>query len=238
MIEKRNILITGATGGIGSALAHALAKANTTLFLAGRNTPALAALAETLTMRDAQCVPCTVELEESASLTQLCAKIQTEASHLDWIIHAAGYIDEHESKNPPEHNRIERTFQVNTNAPIYITQMLQDFIAPKGGVISISSTASLWGNPGFPIYAASKGALNTFTLALGKQFDTSEKAAIVICPGGTNTAMRERIAHDSETKQSPEVIATCISEIIEHQSPFVNKDIIIIEDGVARKHLG
>lgn len=114
--------------------------------------------------------------------------------------------------------------------------MLQDFIAPQGGVISISSTASLWGNPGFPNYAASKGALNTFTLALGKQFDTSERSAIVICPGGTNTAMRERIAHDSSTQQSPEVIAACITEIIEHRSPFKNKDIVVIRDGVITKH--
>lgn len=236
MVEKRNILITGATGGIGRAIARALAGDGITLLILGRDSASLEACSTEVVERGAHAIRYGTELEDRTALDELSFKVQRDVSHLDWIIHAAGYIDENEPKQHPTYDVIERTFRVNTFAPIHLTETLKNILSPQGGVISISSTASLWGNPDFPIYAASKGALNTYTQALGKQFDTSEKSAIVICPGGTNTTMRERVAHDSTTQQSPDVIAECIKDIVEKKSEFKNKDIVIIRDGVITRH--
>lgn len=236
MIGKRNILITGATGGIGRAIAHALSAVDTTLLIVGRDRESIDTCSKELIDQGALVIPYVTELEDKISLDELSAKVRTDIPHLDWIIHAAGYIDENEPKQQVPYDVLERTFRINTLAPLYLTESLKDILSPEGGVINISSTASHWGNPDFPIYAASKGALNTYTQALGKQFDTSKKLAITICPGGTNTAMRERVAHDRATQQSPDVIADCIKDIIEQRSAFKNKDVVIIRDGVITKH--
>ena len=63
----------------------------------------------------------------------------------------------------------------------------------------------------------------------------SGKTAVVICPGGTNTPMRERLAHDSKLQQPPEVVADLIKDIIDNNSNYSNGDIVIINDSVAKK---
>lgn len=230
MLEKRNILIIGATGGIGEAIARTLAVENNHLTLVGRNTEALLLRKSEYEALGADCSVHTVDLESKSSLEELCSNLTKTLQKIDWVIHAAGYINENELEHRTSFAHIEKTFLVNTLAPIYITENVLPLLTPQGGIIMISSTASLSGNPQFPMYASSKSALNTYTQALGKRLENTEQTALVICPGGTNTSMRERVAHDADTQQPPKVIADCIEEIIEHRSSYGNKDILIIRD--------
>jgi 3-oxoacyl-[acyl-carrier protein] reductase len=236
MSTIQNILIIGATGGIGTTIAQSLANEGASLILHGRNKDELASLKEQLAPLCNQVTTYSKDLSDDQTIQELATTLSDAHEAFDWIIHTAGYIDTKESEHTPSYDNLVYSFKINTLAPIHITQTLQDKLTDKGGVITISSTAALWGNPGFPIYAATKGALNTYTQALAKQFEGSDKTAITICPGGTNTPMRERIASDADLQQSPEVIAEHIKQIIEHTSEYTNGNIVIINDGEATKH--
>jgi short-subunit dehydrogenase len=236
MSTIQNILITGATGGIGATIAQSLANKGTHLVLHGRNEDELANLQEQLAPLCNQVTTYSKDLSDDQTIQGLATTLSDAHEAFDWIIHTVGYIDSKESEHAPSYDKLSLAFKINTLAPIHITQTLQDKLTDKGGVVTISSTAALWGNPGFPIYAATKGALNTYTQALAKQFKGSDKTAITICPGGTNTPMRERIAGDAGLQQSPEVIADHVKQIIEHTSEYTNGNIVIIHDGEATKH--
>lgn len=236
MATIKNILIIGATGGIGASVARSLADKNTNLILHGSSEQKLNVLKMELVPLCNKIKTYVSDLSHGESTQSLANSITDLYKEFDWVINAAGYIDEKEAGHSPSYSNLVRAFQVNTIAPIHITQMLQDKLSDHGGVIMISSTASILGNPRFPIYSASKSALNTFTQALAKQFEGSRKKAVVICPGGTNTPMRERIAQDAITQQSPEVIAKQIKEIIEHSLNFSNGDIVVIRDNKISKH--
>jgi NAD(P)-dependent dehydrogenase (short-subunit alcohol dehydrogenase family) len=69
-----------------------------------------------------------------------------------------------------------------------------------------SSTAGLWGGGTTPLYAASKSALHGFAFSLQKDFG-SERSSIVVCPGPSNSPMREAHAQDATLHQSPDTIA-------------------------------
>lgn len=228
MLKK--ILILGATGGIGSAIAHSLAEKNN-LLLHGSNREKLEILKSQLNTTHNQ-IDCFVsDFSKKSEIKNLADELNKSDENIDWIINSAGYINEKEPMGDTEYSKLEVSYNVNAIAPIYISQTLQNKIVNDGGLIMISSTASLWNNPRFPIYASSKAALNTYTLAIAQQFIDTSKKALVICPGGTNTEMREKIANDAENMQSPDTIADEIKKIIDNKCRWSNGDIVIIKEG-------
>jgi len=133
-----------------------------------------------------------------------------------------------EKNHKPDWNILKKTFSVNLFAPAYLDYKFKNNLKKNGGVIAISSTAGLSERPDYPVYAASKSGLNIFSKSLAKYFSKNRKAlsSIIICPGPTNTPMRERLAHDAKKHQSPEFIAELIKKIISGKSPYRNGDII------------
>lgn len=230
-----NILILGATGGIGSAIAYSLADKNISIIIHGTHEENLLLLKNNLINLYKQVTILRCDMSQQPQINEMISHILKEEQQIDWIINTAGYIDENEPVTQSSHDRLVRYFNINVIAPIFITQSLLNKITPTGGVIMISSTASLSGNPDFPIYSATKAALNTFTQALAKQFVDTKKTAIVICPAGTNTEMRARIANDAQRQQSPESVAKHIFDIVFKKSKFSNGDIVVIKNGDANK---
>jgi hypothetical protein len=75
-------------------------------------------------------------------------------------------------------------------------------------------------------------------LALHFKYDqaASDKKSIVVAPGRTNTAMRERVAHDASQYQGPEVVAQAMVNIILDKSTYKNGDIVVIKDSTDTLH--
>lgn len=235
MANKNTILILGASGGIGTAIAQILNTFQHQLILHGTKKSDLDQLISHLDISNSEIFGRHADFTDISELTSFVSKIKNEYQQIDWIIIANGYIDENENKGKISYESIQKTFNVNTIAPAFIIQELSSSLTETGGIIAISSTASLSGNPGFPIYSASKGALNVLMKSYAKEFTSTERKVITICPGGTNTKMRERVAADANKKQSPNVIADCIVGIINKGSDFANDDIIVINDGTVEK---
>ena len=98
-------------------------------------------------------------------------------------------------------------------------------------MISLSSTAGVQANGRLPSYSASKAAANALSQALAR--NKPDYKFFSICPGPTNTPMRERTSHDAATKQSPMVVAGVVDELIADSTTYTSGDIIVVKDGVA-----
>lgn len=164
------ILLTGATGGIGSAIKEALR---------GHDFD---------------------ELKDE----------------VDWLIFAQGTIDETDVRN---------LFEANTLMPISLTQRLLPNI--KRGVIFISSTAGINGNGKFPVYSASKAALNCYSESMAKAHP--ELQFYAICPGPTDTKMWRGLGLKGKA-QAPSEVARVVVETI--NGAFESGDIITVRDGI------
>lgn len=137
-------------------------------------------------------------------------------NEIDWLIFAQGIINE---------SSIEQTFEVNTNLCISLTKRLIRNI--KRGVIYISSTSGIRGNTRFPIYSASKAAVNSYAQTMARSYADIQFYAL--CPGPTNTKMWQSLGLAGEA-QEPSEVARAVKEIMDGK--YKSGDIITVRDGI------
>lgn len=180
-------LITGAAGGIGSAIAAALAPTHT-LFLAGRPSPRLDALAEQL---GAPTWPLDLtDADSIESATEVLAE-------LDVLVHNAGVLyPGRVSESIAEQWRA--SFEVNVTGAVALTlALLPALRAARGHVVFINSGAGQKVSPGMASYSASKFALRAFADSL--RADEPSLRVTSIFPGRTDTEMqRDLVAYETD----------------------------------------
>jgi short-subunit dehydrogenase len=229
-LSHKKILIVGAAGGIGSAIARRLANAGTFLILADHDTKRLKTIANELSRSKGRFMTNIIDLQNPKEIERLAESLKKNGPKIDWLIHVAGAIGKAESIAQQSPTSITTMWAVNFVSAIYLTKYMSALLRKNGGIVNISSTAGIWPNSRFAIYSASKAALNNFSQATAKDFASTGRSCICICPGPTNTAMRERIAHDAKKHQNPDVVAREIEKIVNGSSTLRNGDVVVIRD--------
>ncbi|KQY06955.1 short-chain dehydrogenase [Mycobacterium sp. Root135] len=201
-------LITGASGGLGSAIADALAPTHT-LLLAGRPSDRLDALAERL---GAPTWP--LDLADADSI-EAAAEVLTD---LDVLIHNAGVaypgrVDESSA------DQWRATFEVNVVGAVALTLALLPALRSAGGqVVFVNSGAGIKASPGLASYSASKFALRSFADSL--RADEPSLRVTSVHPGRIDTEMqRDLVAYEErdyvpEQFLSPQTVAAVIAQAV------------------------
>lgn len=226
--KGHKILITGAGSGIGKATALELAKHNIVIIALGKNLKKVTATAGAIKANGGICYPYSVDLESYYEVKKFSKKIILKFKHIDWLINTAGVIYKKDTAK-----NMSTSFKVNTLSAMQLTLAFTPMLNKNGGIINISSTASIWPNVSFPTYSITKSALNTYSKLTARVFSTSisKLSCLTICPGPTDTPMRQRIAGDAKSHQKPALIADCIREIVSASGKYKNGDMIIIRKG-------
>ncbi len=227
----KTIAITGASGGIGRAIALLLSKHNVAIVAVGRDKNEIDRLCSDITSKGGVCSGYAADLGDYSAVEQLAQQIK-ERGQIDWLINTIGWINESGAIEDENEQSIIKSFQSNILAVVYLVKFFLPFLRRGGGILTLSSTAGISGNGKHSVYSAAKGAVNTFTQAIARHIAPRDLASIAICPGPTNTLMREKIAHDAAKHQSPDVIAKLMLNIVEEKSKYKNGDIVTIKDGV------
>ncbi|OCB31734.1 short chain dehydrogenase [Mycobacterium malmoense] len=201
-------LITGAGGGIGSAIAAALAPTHTVL-LAGRPSDRLDAVAERL---GSTTFP--LDLTDSGDIEAACEIVD----ELDVLVHNAGVsIPGHVAESNVDEWRA--TFAVNVLGPVELTlALLPALRRAHGQVVFINSGAGRNVSPGMASYSASKFALRAFADSL--RADEPDLRVTTVYPGRTDSQMqRELVAFEGGTYDpakflKPETVATAVANVV------------------------
>ncbi len=201
-------LITGAGGGIGVAIATALAPTHT-LLLAGRPSDRLDAAAERL---GATTFP--LDLTDDGSIEAACEIVD----ELDVLVHNAGvFIPGHVAESDVDGWRA--TFAVNVFGAVALTlTLLSALRRAHGQVVFINSGSGRNVSPGMASYSASKFALRAFADSL--RGDEPELRVTTIYPGRTDTDMqRELVAfeggqYDAANFLRPETVAAAVANVV------------------------
>lgn len=188
MTELPVALITGASRGIGRAIADELASTHH-LLLGGRDAPALEALASSYPSAE----PFAVEL------TGLSPEAVTGIDRLDVLVHSAGVLDMgHVAELEPDQWR--RSFEVNVFAVANLTRMLLPALrAACGQVVAINSGSGYSSGAGSAVYSGTKFALRALTDALREEERSNGVRVSSIHPGRVGTDMQRQL-HSYEGK--------------------------------------
>ena len=189
----KNILLTGASGGIGYAIARKFLGNSDARMILQYNTHAqkIESLKEEFPYRiDSY----KADLSDEKSVVEFLKKIDSDYKKLDIIIHSAG-ISVVDTINHTKVEDISKIINVNLKSPILITQKLVGkMIEKKSGVIIFIS--SMWGITGSScesVYSATKGGIIAFSNSLSKELGPSNIRVNSVSPGFINTAMNDNI---------------------------------------------
>jgi len=189
----KNILITGASSGIGKALAIHYAEKGTFLALSGRNEKRLNETLEECRMKGANVSGEVLDVTNQKATSEWIQKIDSEYP-LDLVIANAGISGGTDGKTEGESvAQARRIFDVNLYGVLNTMEpALENMLVRESGQIAIiSSLAAYRGWPGAPAYSASKGAVRFYGEALrGALWDTGVKVNVV-CPGFIRSRMTD-----------------------------------------------
>jgi short-subunit dehydrogenase len=183
--RPRNILITGASSGVGAALARLYAAPGVFLALTGRDGARLDAAAAACRARGAEVATTTLDVSDRDALKQWIEQID-DAHPLDLVAANAGMMGP-----SSDETAARRMFDVNVGGVFNtVMPLLPRFEARKAGQIAItSSLAGFRGMPGAPAYAASKAAVKLWGESLRPQLLPRGIHVSVICPGFIDSPM-------------------------------------------------
>ncbi|MEQ8335212.1 SDR family NAD(P)-dependent oxidoreductase [Nisaea sp.] len=192
MRAPRSILITGASSGLGSALADAYAAPGKTLFLGGRDKARLEAVARAATAKGAEVHIETIDVTERTHMDIWIAAAHSTAP-LDLVIANAGISAGTGDGGPEPADQVRRVYAVNVdgvlNTVLPALPLMQQRGAGQIGIVS--SLAGFRGFPGAPAYCGSKAAVKVFGEGLRPTAARSGIGVSVICPGYVRTPMTD-----------------------------------------------
>ncbi|MEP5766475.1 MAG: SDR family oxidoreductase [Halieaceae bacterium] len=188
-LKHRRALITGASAGIGEALAREFARHQFDLVLVARREDRLLALARELSESHGIAVQTQVcDLQQPgapAALFEAC-----EGLPIDVLVNNAGVMYHGDFKDQDAAS-IDAILQLNIASLTHLTRL---FLTPmqeqdSGRILNITSTTGFKAGPTIAVYAASKAYILSFTEALAEELRGTGVSATALCPGSTDTAM-------------------------------------------------
>ena len=193
MKDPRAILITGASSGIGAALAVAYAAPGRSLFLTGRHETRLPSVAGDCRERGAEVTSAALDVTDAAALADWIAAMDT-ARPLDLVIANAGISGgTDKAAGGEDESQARRIFAVNLQGVINTVMPAIAVMRARGrGQIALmSSLAGFRGFPGAPAYCASKAAVKTWGESLRGSLGGDGIEVSVICPGFVRSPMTD-----------------------------------------------
>jgi NADP-dependent 3-hydroxy acid dehydrogenase YdfG len=220
-MKARNIAITGATGGIGTALVGLWASPDVTFFLAGRNTERLKEVRELAQGRGAVVHTCKIDVTEVAAFAE--ALLAFDAVHpVDLFICGAGVkTGQTAGCEPPV--QLDRVLDVNLRAPLHAVQsILPKMIARRQGQIALfSSIAAISPHADLLSYSATKAAIRAYGTGLRQAVRGTGVSVSIITPGFVDTPMTDRQLGPTPQKISAERAAMIIDKGLARNRPYI-----------------
>ncbi|MEW6646227.1 MAG: SDR family oxidoreductase [Pseudomonadota bacterium] len=215
-LEGCRILLTGASGGLGAAIAESLAARGARLALAGRRRDALDTVARRLRSMPAQAHVVEGDITDAAQRREMVESARAQLGGIDVLINNAGAL-EFTLFAEQDPATIERIVQTNLLGPMLLTrEVLPHLLAQgEGRVVNIGSTFGTIGFACFTSYSASKFGLRGFSEALRRELDGSGVGVTYVAPRAARTAINNGtvMAMAREVKMNmdpPEVVAQAV----------------------------
>jgi short-subunit dehydrogenase len=198
--ERETVLITGASSGIGEALAWVFAEHGYDMILVARNAQKLDELADELAAKyDVTVIVRPMDLSEPDSASNLARVLHREGERVDILVNNAGVLEHGAFVDmaPEDHQRM---VQLNVAGfTDVLAHFVPDMVAREAGkVLNVASIGAFQPVPSLATYAATKAYVLSLSEALAEELRGSGVSVTALCPGVTQTHMIEEAQEQSE----------------------------------------
>ncbi len=240
-LSGKGALITGASGGIGAAIARTLHANGAAVALSGTRVERLEALAADLGDRSHIVA---ADLSDATAVDALPAAAAETLGSLDILINNAGLTRDNLAMRMKD-EEWQAVLDVNLTAAFRLSRaVLRGMMKNRWGrIINVTSVVGTTGNPGQANYAASKAGLTGMTKALAQEVASRGVTANCIAPGFIETAMTRTLGEDRHEKLAeaipmrrlgtPEDVAVCVAFLASDEAGYVTGQTLHVNGGMA-----
>jgi NAD(P)-dependent dehydrogenase (short-subunit alcohol dehydrogenase family) len=237
-LAGQTALVTGATAGIGRAVAHRLADLGAEVIVHGRDAARGAQIVDELVSARGAARFLGADLGDADAILRLAA----EAGRVDILVNNAG-IYAFTTTAGTDATSFDRHFAINTRAPFLLVGALAPAMAQRGhgSIINITSTAATSPAPVGSAYGASKAAVELLTRSWATEFAARGVRVNAVSPGPTRTAGTETMLGEHidmlgrgnlrGTVGEPEEIAAVVGFLASPESSYVNGSVFVADGG-------
>lgn len=187
----KNILITGASSGIGYALAYQLSRQGANCIVTARRNDRLEKLREKIANNGGQAISAIVDVTKNEDLKNAVTQTHHQFGQLDIVI-ANAAIPMHGNFETLTTDNYRRLFETNVFGVLNtVYTCLDDLKQTKGTLVIIASVMAYMATPGTSVYSMSKFALRAFTETIYSELKTHEINVVLINPGFVKSEMRQ-----------------------------------------------
>lgn len=206
VLENHVAVVTGASQGIGRAIALGLAAKKVRLFLVGRNNTALQEVAELARKSSPRVVLHAVDLTTDGAVTDIANNLSRQLGGLDVLIHCAGSYSMGDLQTASV-EEFDRLYRANVRVPYLLTQSLLPMLKKKKGqVVFINSTQGLQSRACVGQFAATQHALKAIADSLREEVNSDGVRVFSVYPGRTATPRMEAIFTMERREYKPELL--------------------------------
>ncbi|SLN54657.1 3-oxoacyl-[acyl-carrier-protein] reductase [Roseisalinus antarcticus] len=240
-LTGKSALVTGASGGLGSAIARTLHSAGATVGLSGTRVAPLEALAEELGER-AHVLPC--DLSDHAAVDALPRRAAEAMGALDILVNNAGITRDQLFMRMSEEDWAS-VLDVNLTSTMRLCKgSVRGMMKARWGrIVNISSIVGAVGNPGQANYAAAKAGMVGMSKAIAYEVATRGITVNCVAPGFIETAMTGKLTDDQKTGTlaqipmgrmgTPDEIAAAVLYLSSPEAAYVTGTVLHVNGGMA-----
>jgi len=236
----KNVLITGATGGIGSAILDIFYKNGFNITASGTNEDKLKKLQDKYSER-VSAIKC--DLSDENQINHLVSQAQASCDSIDILINNAGITKDNVFLRMQK-DQWDDVINVNLNSNFLLTKLVIKGMIKKrwGRIVNITSVVAKMGNPGQANYVASKSAIEGFSRSLAQEVASRNITINCVAPGFVDTDILSTIEPEKlkdMTKNipvgrigTPEDVSNAVFFLSSEESSYITGQVIHVNGGL------
>ncbi|MEM8962184.1 MAG: 3-oxoacyl-[acyl-carrier-protein] reductase [Acidobacteriota bacterium] len=242
-LDGKTALVTGASQGIGRAIALAIANHGARVIVAARNRDKLTSVADEITSQGGDATVLALDVSAADSIDEQLKALDDEWAAVDILVNNAG-ITRDGLLARMKLDDWQSVLDTNLTGAFALTRaLLRGMMRQRWGrLIFVSSVVGMMGNVGQANYAASKAGLIGFAKSVARELGSRSVTANVVAPGYIETAMTEALGDDAKSKMSeaivlrrlgtPEDIAAAVVYLASQEAGYVTGEVLNVSGGL------
>lgn len=243
MLTGKTAIVTGASRGIGAAIARKLCEAGANVALCSRSAEAVAAIADTLNSEGYTAISTAADISKKGDVEALIKTVLDRFSQIDILVNNAGITRDTLLMRLQDEDW-DAVLQTNLTGTMYCTRaVMRPMLRQRSGrIINISSVIGIMGNPGQASYAAAKAGIIGFTKTIAREVGVRGITVNAIAPGFITTDMTAQMPRQNQEQLraliplrrfgSPEDVADAVCFLASDAARYITGQTLHVDGGM------